>query len=197
MTLPPEVIACGRENARRAGIDEDDGISFAAEAWALHDGAAWRTVTFRRCVDQRRHESGRFGAERRPVPILDDPDVPDLTACDDPALADDETMCDLVARIAGLPDADLAALARHYWLRLPYTPPVTKAIRHARRSPVSPRILDVLQLVAAGNTNQQIATRMGVSTNTVKTHVQRALAELNAHDRATAVAIALRAGWIV
>ena len=221
MSLPPEVIACGRENARRAGIDEDDGISFAAEAWALHDGAAWRTVTFRRCVDQRRHESGRFGDDHRPVPILDETyadgrpahDPPDIT---DP-LGDVETRCDLVALVAGLDDTDLGRLARWYWLGVgpgdntPAAVAHAKAMRHARAQavakaihrqppapgcPLSAREREVVGLAADGLGVKQIAARLKLSPNTIKSHLARIARKVGADNTTHAVAIALRAGWI-
>ncbi len=52
------------------------------------------------------------------------------------------------------------------------------------------RELEVLQLLAAGRSNGQIATQLYVSENTVKTHVSSILAKLGAADRAGAVSTA-------
>jgi DNA-binding NarL/FixJ family response regulator len=54
------------------------------------------------------------------------------------------------------------------------------------------RELEVLQLVADGLGNRQIARALFVSEETVKTHVRRLLRKLKATSRAHAVAIALR-----
>ena len=54
------------------------------------------------------------------------------------------------------------------------------------------REVEVLTLIAAGATNAELAERLHVSNNTVKTHVRRVLAKLGAHSRAEAAAIARR-----
>lgn len=63
-------------------------------------------------------------------------------------------------------------------------------------TPPSPRELQVLQLLAEGMTNQQIATELSLSPRTVKTHVQNLLVKLNAPDRTGAVARGFRLGLI-
>lgn len=63
-------------------------------------------------------------------------------------------------------------------------------------TPVTPRELEVLQLLAEGLTNRQIARRLGVSDRTVKTHVQHLLAKLDVPDRTGAVARAFRLSLI-
>lgn len=62
---------------------------------------------------------------------------------------------------------------------------------------VSARELELLQLIADGRGNRQIARELFLSEETVKTHVQRVLRKLQAESRAHAVAIALRNGLIV
>jgi DNA-binding NarL/FixJ family response regulator len=54
----------------------------------------------------------------------------------------------------------------------------------------------VLQLIANGLTNARAAHEMELGVETVKTHVVKALAKLAANNRAHAVAIALRQGYI-
>jgi DNA-binding CsgD family transcriptional regulator len=53
---------------------------------------------------------------------------------------------------------------------------------------------EVLSLVAAGLSNQQIADRLIVSGATVKTHISHLLHKLQARDRAQLVVIAYRSG---
>jgi PAS domain S-box-containing protein len=63
------------------------------------------------------------------------------------------------------------------------------------RSPTA-RELEVLELLAAGATDGQIAGRLELSPATVQTHVRNAKAKLGARTRAQAVALALRRGMI-
>ena len=53
---------------------------------------------------------------------------------------------------------------------------------------------EVLQLVAKGHSNAEIATELYVSHATVKTHVSRLLMKLDARDRAQLVVIAYETG---
>jgi DNA-binding CsgD family transcriptional regulator len=59
---------------------------------------------------------------------------------------------------------------------------------------LSLRELDVLDLVARGFSDKEIAGQIGVSTATVNTHLRHVYAKLRANNRAHAVAIALRYG---
>jgi DNA-binding NarL/FixJ family response regulator len=63
-------------------------------------------------------------------------------------------------------------------------------------SALTAREVDVLRLVAAGLTNDDIADRLGVSPVTVKTHVTRILAKLQAETRAQAVVRAYECGLV-
>ncbi|HEU5109592.1 MAG TPA: response regulator transcription factor [Micromonosporaceae bacterium] len=55
---------------------------------------------------------------------------------------------------------------------------------------------EVLSLVAAGLSNDEIAARLVVSPHTAKTHVNRAMTKLGAHDRAQLVIHAYEAGLV-
>jgi DNA-binding NarL/FixJ family response regulator len=61
----------------------------------------------------------------------------------------------------------------------------------------SPREREVLHLLAEGMTGEQVAERLVISTETVRTHVRNAMAKLEANTRVHAIAIALRQGEIV
>jgi DNA-binding NarL/FixJ family response regulator len=61
---------------------------------------------------------------------------------------------------------------------------------------LSTRELEVLQLLAEGLTNDRIGDRVGLSSRTVKTHVQNLLLKLDAADRTGAVARGFRLGLI-
>jgi LuxR family transcriptional regulator, maltose regulon positive regulatory protein len=54
--------------------------------------------------------------------------------------------------------------------------------------PLSERELEVLALVAAGNSNEEIASKLFVSVSTVKTHINNLYRKLGAHSRTRAVA---------
>ena len=59
---------------------------------------------------------------------------------------------------------------------------------------LSPRELEVLRLVAAGESNSQIARRLGLSTHTVERHVANLYRKIGARGRADATGYALRNG---
>jgi DNA-binding CsgD family transcriptional regulator len=68
--------------------------------------------------------------------------------------------------------------------------------REAEQAPLTDREHEVITLVSAGLQGGEIAARLGVSPETVKSHVQNAMTKLGAHTRAHAVAIALSTGQI-
>jgi DNA-binding NarL/FixJ family response regulator len=61
---------------------------------------------------------------------------------------------------------------------------------------LTPREIEVLRLVADGNRNQDIATRLFISEDTVKAHLKHIMLKLGATDRTQAVTIAMRRGII-
>ena len=76
----------------------------------------------------------------------------------------------------------------------------TSGYRHPSRTPsrphLTPRELEVLELIAVGASGRVIARRLGISENTVRTHSQSILAKLNVHSRLEAAAIAIRTGLV-
>lgn len=65
-----------------------------------------------------------------------------------------------------------------------------------RGTRVTKRQRQILQLIANGESTATVARRLGLSTETVKTHTKQIFARLEARDRAHAVAIALRSSLI-
>lgn len=61
---------------------------------------------------------------------------------------------------------------------------------------ITPRELEVLQLVADGLSNKEMAAKLFVSENTVKTHCQRVFEKLGARRRTQAVQIAKSCGLL-
>ena len=64
-------------------------------------------------------------------------------------------------------------------------------------APLTQRERQILNYVADGNTNKQIARILKISEQTIKNHVSAILRKLNANDRAHAVVLAIKQGWIV
>jgi DNA-binding NarL/FixJ family response regulator len=67
---------------------------------------------------------------------------------------------------------------------------------HATDDDLSPREVDVLRLIAAGNANKLIADQLSIGEATVKRHVTNILSKLGANDRTHAVTIGLKRGII-
>jgi DNA-binding NarL/FixJ family response regulator len=67
---------------------------------------------------------------------------------------------------------------------------------HATDDELTSREIEVLQLIAAGNSNKLIADRLSIGEATVKSHVTNILSKLGANDRAHAVTIGLKRGII-
>jgi DNA-binding NarL/FixJ family response regulator len=77
------------------------------------------------------------------------------------------------------------------------TPEVAAQIaEHALDEGLTPREIDVLRIVAGGNSNKEIAARLSISEETVKGYLKNILAKLSANDRTHAVTIGLRRGII-
>jgi DNA-binding NarL/FixJ family response regulator len=67
---------------------------------------------------------------------------------------------------------------------------------HATDDELTSREIDVLRLIAAGNSNKLVADQLSIGEATVKSHVTNILSKLGANDRAHAVTIGLKRGII-
>src|SRR5271156_3196529 len=67
---------------------------------------------------------------------------------------------------------------------------------HAVDDELTPREIDVLRLIAAGNANKQIADQLSIGEATVKGYITNILPKLGANDRTHAVMIGLKRGII-
>lgn len=63
-------------------------------------------------------------------------------------------------------------------------------------SPLSSREVEILDYIARGNSNKEIAKALKISDQTVKNHITSILKKLAVNDRTAAVVHALRHGWI-
>ncbi|SEE81212.1 response regulator [Jiangella alba] len=71
-----------------------------------------------------------------------------------------------------------------------------KPVPNSRLNALTEREREVLELVAAGLSNDEIADRLVLSPATAKTHVSRILTKLDARDRAQLVVLAYEAGLV-
>jgi DNA-binding NarL/FixJ family response regulator len=63
-------------------------------------------------------------------------------------------------------------------------------------APLSPREVEILDNIAQGMTNKQVAYTLSISEQTVKNHMSSILRKLSVNDRTQAVVYAMRQGWI-
>jgi len=67
---------------------------------------------------------------------------------------------------------------------------------HTGEEELTGREIDALRLIAKGNANKEIAARLFVTEETVKSHITHILGKLGANDRTHAVTIGLQRGII-
>jgi len=96
-----------------------------------------------------------------------------------------------VGQIVGVKPAELRTVL--YDLPLPTT---GGRPRQIDPNPMSSREVDVLRRLARGMVYKQIASELGLSTSTVRTHLHNVYGKLGAMDRAQAVLMATERGWI-
>ena len=90
-------------------------------------------------------------------------------------------------------DADVVLVTRESDLRAAVRPRDDATVDRA----LSSRERQVLALLADGLGNKQIAARLGISTNTVKTHLELLFEKLGVSSRAEAVAAGFKRGLLI
>lgn len=100
--------------------------------------------------------------------------------------------------LKSMPPSELLAGIREVHAGKKRIPPEVAAhlAEHMGEETLTARELEVLQQVAGGNRNRDIAGRLFISEETVKVHVKHIMEKLGAKDRTGAVAIGLRRGMI-
>jgi DNA-binding NarL/FixJ family response regulator len=84
--------------------------------------------------------------------------------------------------------------AVHRGLKRIHPDVAAQLVTHLGEDALSTREIEVLTLVAAGNSNKLIGSRLSISEDTVKAHLKSILAKLGANDRTHAVTLALERG---
>jgi DNA-binding NarL/FixJ family response regulator len=102
---------------------------------------------------------------------------------------------DVVGEFDSLAEAQDAAIAADAIL-LPVARPLPASDDLTAIEPLTPRELEVLELVTEGLPNKAIAVRLGISDQTVKFHLASILGKLGASNRTEAVRRAVRLGLV-
>jgi DNA-binding NarL/FixJ family response regulator len=100
--------------------------------------------------------------------------------------------------LKSMPPKDLVEAIRHVHAGKKRIPPTIAAhlAEHYSDEALTTREIEVLQQIAGGNRNRDIAERLFISEETVKVHIKHIMDKLGASDRTQAVAIAVRRGII-
>lgn len=93
--------------------------------------------------------------------------------------------------------ANLLSLTREQYAALGGGVRATRTTSASSAEPLTRREGEILGMLADGLANKEIAVRLGISSHTVKTHVQALFAKLGADSRAEAVAVGVRRGLIL
>ncbi len=89
------------------------------------------------------------------------------------------------------------SLASSAWLSQALFHPVSGEKNEQLIEPLTPREIEILQLLALGLTNKQIAARLKISAHTVKFHVSTIFTKLGTTNRVETVNLGLKNGLIV
>ena len=107
-------------------------------------------------------------------------------------LSSDQLIAGLEATAAGLIVFHPVAVDAMFPAAGPASNPLAELIE-----PLTPRESEVLQMLASGLANKEIATRLAISDHTVKFHVASILGKLGAASRTEAVTLGIRRGLVL
>ncbi len=100
--------------------------------------------------------------------------------------------------LKSMPPKELVEAVRQVHSGRKHIPPAIAAhlAEHFSDEALTTREIEVLQQIAGGNRNRDIAERLFISEETVKVHIKHIMEKLGANDRTQSVSIALRRGII-
>jgi DNA-binding NarL/FixJ family response regulator len=100
--------------------------------------------------------------------------------------------------LKSMPFEELLAVIRSVHLGKRRVPAEVAALiaEHLGEEDLTPREIEVLQLIRDGFKNKQIANELSISENTVNFHIKNIVDKLGANDRTHAVTIAVRRGFL-
>ena len=100
--------------------------------------------------------------------------------------------------LKSMPPKELVEAIRQVHAGKKRIPPqlAARLAEHLGDEALTPREIQVLQHIAGGNRNRDIADRLFITEETVKVHIKHIMEKLDASDRTQAVAIAVRRGII-
>ena len=100
--------------------------------------------------------------------------------------------------LKSMPPADMVAAIRQVHAGKRCLPPdvAMTLAEYVAEDALTPRELEILPLIAAGNRNRDIAEILSISEDTVKAHIKHTMEKLGARDRTEAVVIGVRRGII-
>ena len=100
--------------------------------------------------------------------------------------------------LKSMPPKELVQVIRQVHAGKKRVPPELAAqlAEHMSDETLTTREIEVLQQIAGGNRNRDIAERLFISEETVKVHIKHIMEKLGANDRTQAVAIGVRRGII-
>ncbi len=64
------------------------------------------------------------------------------------------------------------------------------------KAPLSPREIEILEVIAQGHSNKEVANQLCISNHTLKNHLNNIFKKLNVEDRTQALMLSVRSGWI-
>jgi DNA-binding NarL/FixJ family response regulator len=100
--------------------------------------------------------------------------------------------------LKSMPQDELLAVIRSVHAGKRHVPVEVAAVlaEHLGDEELTPREIEVLQLIRDGHKNKQIADQLSISENTVNFHIKNLVGKLAANDRTHAVTIAVRRGLL-
>jgi DNA-binding NarL/FixJ family response regulator len=100
--------------------------------------------------------------------------------------------------LKSMPQDDLLTVIRSVHAGKRQVPAQVAALlaEHLGEEDLTPRELEVLQLISDGCKNKQVADQLSISENTVNFHIKNIVDKLGANDRTHAVTIAVRRGLL-